>query len=104
MFIKIFLFLFIKKSWNKKINFPKKIIRVNGQEDKIKTEDKVYKNEFIILFFLNKLKKNMMFKSEKKTTKLWGLISDDCQIRNKLKEARQVVISEFLWVVKIFVK
>ena len=37
-----------------------------------------------------------MFSNEKNTTKLCGLISEDCQIKNKLKATKVVDIKESL--------
>ena len=45
-----------------------------------------------------------MLSNEKKITKLWGLISEDCQIKNKFKDTKRVATNEFFKSVKIFVK
>ena len=45
-----------------------------------------------------------MLNNEKKSTKPWGLISDDCQIKNKFKDTKIVATNEFCKFVKIFVK
>ena len=45
-----------------------------------------------------------MLNNEKKTTKLWGLISEDCQIKNKFKDTKIVAINEFFEFEKILVK
>ena len=34
-----------------------------------------------------------MLNNEKKSTKLWGLISEDCQIKNKFKDTKRVINS-----------
>ena len=52
--------------------------------------------------FLSKIfKKNIKFNKEKKTTKLCGLISEDCHIKNKFNDAIAVAISEYLKFVNI---
>ena len=45
-----------------------------------------------------------MLNNEKKSTRLWGLISEDCQIKNKFNDTKIVATNEFCKSVKIFVK
>ena len=76
-------------------------------DDKSITENKTYEIETIRFcrpFWWSNFKKNIMLNNEKKSTKLWGLISEDCQIKNKFNDTKIVATNEFCKSVKIFVK
>ena len=54
----------------------------------------------LLIIFKNRI----ILSREKKITKLCGLISDDCQIKNKFNATKIVAIIEYLTSVKFFAK